>query len=248
MESNLIEIRKLNLQLEKVLLMNEFNFILNKNERIGITGPSGCGKSTFIKSLIKNKFPSGSKIDTYIKVNPLKSSYIPQNSGLLPWFSLKENIFIFSKDEKKIDIITETFNLKNSLHNFPSQLSGGEYQRATLLTAIINNPTLFIADEPLTELDLSNKWHLLHYWSNFMKQKHSSLILVSHDIETLLYLCDKIIVLSDKPSKVISEIEIKEKHPRTKDFITSATFMEKKKILLENLDKNNFIDVMQTDF
>lgn len=175
MEQTILNIENLNLSIENNILLNDFNLSITKGQRIGITGPSGCGKSTLIKSIIYNGFPKGSNVKTFEKLDSLKSSYIPQNSGLLPWFSLQRNIDIFSNSANITNETIKSFNLKNSLSNFPHQLSGGEYQRATLLTAIVNNPNLFIADEPLTELDLRNKWHLLKYWSEYIKQNNSSL-------------------------------------------------------------------------
>lgn len=238
MEQTILNIENLNLSIENNILLNDFNLSITKGQRIGITGPSGCGKSTLIKSIINNGFPKGSNVKTFEKLDSLKSSYIPQNSGLLPWFSLQKNIDIFSNSTNITNEIIKSFNLKNSLSNFPHQLSGGEYQRATLLTAIVNNPNLFIADEPLTELDISNKWKLLSFWSKVIKMNNSSLLLVSHEIETLLYLCDRVIVLSDKPTKTTKEIEINIGHPRTIHFLTSDIFTAIKKELLEVLNQS----------
>ncbi len=237
MTNTIFKIKNLNLVIDNHNLLNQFSFDFLKGERVGLTGPSGCGKSTFIKSIINNSFPKKSTYDFFSNNSIIISSYIPQNNGLLPWFSLKKNLSIFSKDTSFTENVVEHFSLKNSLYNFPHQLSGGEYQRATLANALINKPDLYIADEPLTELDITNKWKLLSFWSKHILNTNASLLLVSHDIETLSYLCDRIIVLSDKPSIIIKEIVIYSQHPRNLDFLVSTEFIDAKKELLKIISK-----------
>lgn len=232
----IIEIEQLNLKINSIELLKDFSFQLHKGQRIGITGPSGCGKSTLIKSLIKNTFPVGTTFLTFRKKGSSIYSYIPQSNGLLPWFSLKRNLRIFTKDNTLYTQVIQQFKLSNSLNNFPHQLSGGEYQRALLAAAIINCPDVYLVDEPLTELDITNKWDLLSFWSNQIRNAEATLLLVSHDIETLIYLCDKVIVLSDKPSRVIKEFAVTEPHPRQLDFLVSDTFTNSKKHLLKTIE------------
>jgi len=206
--SNLIHIESLNLKINELELCNNLSFILKENIRIGITGPSGCGKTTFIKSIVKDDVPNSSTYKIFETNTHLPYSYVPQSSGLLPWFSLKKNVEIYGKVKSLTEDVIALFGLNNRLDVFPNQLSGGEYQRAILALAIINRPKIFVADEPLTQLDFSNKWKLLEYWSSKIKEFGASLILVSHDLQTLIYLCDKILILTDKPFVISSEVLI----------------------------------------
>jgi ABC-type nitrate/sulfonate/bicarbonate transport system ATPase subunit len=139
----------------------------------------------------------------------------------------------FQKNQPLYEETIDKFKLNKCINNFPHQLSGGEYQRGILASAIIYQPNVFFADVPLTELDIVNKWGLMSFWSEKIKESEAALILISHDIDTLLYLCDRIIVLSDKPSKILKEFSINIPHVRDIDFLVSDGFIDSKKQLLD---------------
>jgi sulfonate transport system ATP-binding protein len=233
MQNQIVYIKGLNLKIGKQKLTSDLSLTIKKGQRIGITGPSGCGKTTLLKSILRNDISKGSEFEVFEINSELNISYMPQSTGLLPWFSLKKNLDTYKKSDELYEEVLEQFNLNANVNSFPKHLSGGEYQRAILASAIINKPELFIADEPLTELDLSNKWKFLKYWSEKIKEFESSLVLVSHDIETLIYLCDTIIVLTDKPSKIKKELRINTEHPRAIEYLVSEEFIKTKKELLE---------------
>jgi ABC-type nitrate/sulfonate/bicarbonate transport system ATPase subunit len=235
----LIDIEQLNLKINNIDLLQNFSIKILKGERIGITGPSGCGKSTLLKSLINGIFPKNSNAGKFFKDKNLQYSYIPQTNGLLPWYSLMRNLDIFKIDESLYAETITKFKLNNCINNFPHQLSGGEYQRSVLASAIIHKPDVFLADEPLTELDIVNKWELLSFWSEKIEQSNATLFLISHDIDTLLYLCDKIIVLSDKPAQILNKFSVSVPHVRNIDFLVSESFVTSKKQLLESIQRNN---------
>jgi len=236
MSRTLVEIEDLNLHIDRVALTTGLSLTVAEGDRLGITGPSGCGKSTLLKAITSRIVPRGS---TFAKFEVPKGlvSYVPQANGLLPWFSLKRNLAIYSRATlTDSDATIKAFQLTKNLGSFPHQLSGGEYQRAILAAAIINRPPLFLADEPLTELDISSKWDLLRYWSNEILANDSSLLVVSHDLETLLYMCNTVIVLSDKPSMIKKAISIESEHPRDLNFLLSNAFLKAKSELLECID------------
>lgn len=232
MSFTILKIEGLSLRIRNIELLRDFSFNLAACERVGITGPSGCGKSTLLRSVVKNELPDSSVFKEFTIRNDLTYSYIPQSDGLLPWFSLGRNLKIFGRDRSFLGEVIKTFKLGDRLQSFPHELSGGEYQRSILAAAIANTPTIYLADEPLTELDISNKWELLPFWSRRIHHDNAALILVSHDIETLIFMSDRVVVLSDKPSKVLDILTIDEPHPRSLDFIFSSQFVEYKKRLL----------------
>jgi ABC-type nitrate/sulfonate/bicarbonate transport system ATPase subunit len=232
MSRPLIDIEALNLCIDGIPLTSGISLALAEGERVGITGPSGCGKSTLLKAIVSGELPTGSTFGKFDVANVLLS-YVPQSNGLLPWFSLKKNLALYSNElPGDTEETIEVFELTRNLGSFPHQLSGGEYQRAVLAAAIINRPCIFFADEPLTELDISKKWDLLHYWSKKILSFDCSLLLVSHDLETLLYLCNKVIVLSDKPSEIKKIISVGTEHPRALSFLLSEAFVKAKAELL----------------
>jgi NitT/TauT family transport system ATP-binding protein len=237
MSNSVIEIKNLYLKIKGNDLLSGFSLKIEKDERIGITGPSGCGKSTLLKSIVKGSFPDGSHVEKFQKNSDFVYAYVPQTNGLLPWYSLRRNLNIFKKDVSLYKETLNQFKLNDCIDNFPHQLSGGEFQRSILASAIINQPDVFFADEPLTELDIVNKWNLLSFWSELIRLSNAALLLISHDVDTLLYLCDRIIVLSDKPAKVLNEFVIDTPHVRNIDFLVSESFIESKKQLLESIQR-----------
>ncbi len=238
---NLIKIENLNLSIiQEKPLLEEFNLTLKENQRIGITGPSGCGKTTLLKSLVTGK---PSKFSTFHKFyieeslnGQQKIGYSPQSNGFMPWFTIQKSFKIFNcKNSLYLEII-EKFGLADCLKKYPIDLSGGEYQRAILAWNLILNPFLYLADEPLTEVDIQRKWRVLEYWSEYINMQQASLVLISHDIDTLLYLCDYILVLSGSPAKCKKVVKLNSpeyQHPR--DIRSSILDVKREELIQEIL-------------
>jgi sulfonate transport system ATP-binding protein len=220
---NLITISNLFLALDRIELLREFSLTLPQKTRIGITGPSGCGKSTLLRSLIHKAPPSRSRFEEF-RVNlhdEQRIGYVPQAGGLLPWYSLHRNLSIFvphfsdiEESDEGLREVLQAMGLLERSGYFPDQLSSGEAQRALLACGIVTKPTMFLADEPLTEVDLRRKWQILEYWSTRIAELGSALLLVSHDVDVLLYLCDEIIVLDGTPAYVTQRFNLTALHPR----------------------------------
>jgi ABC-type nitrate/sulfonate/bicarbonate transport system ATPase subunit len=231
----LIDIIKLDLSIENQSLLKGFDFSISKGKRIGITGPSGCGKTTLLRSIISGKFPDNSEYDKFEIQNINRIGYLPQSDGLLPWFTVRKNLNIYSYESSNANEIIKNLEIENCVDNFPNEISGGENQRALLCCSILSKPDLFIADEPLTEVDLEKKWKILEYWSKTISDSKASLILISHDVDTLTYLCDEIILLSEKPSRIIKTISNNTKYPRKqKDIVDSKVRKEIFDSILKN--------------
>jgi ABC-type nitrate/sulfonate/bicarbonate transport system ATPase subunit len=218
----LITISKLALRLGRLDLLCGFSLGLTEKKRIGITGPSGCGKTTLFRSIIKKHPPDGSKFEEFqINFGGRRVGYVPQSGGLLPWYSVHRNLRYFAAHKGQVEEVDAyiaevgaALELTERMSHFPDQLSGGERQRALLACGMATEPVLFLADEPLTEVDLEKKWRLIQHWSNWMIQHGSSLLLISHDIDVLLYLCDEIIVLEGRPARPAYRFDLDIPHPR----------------------------------
>lgn len=155
-----------------VLALSNVTLNIEKGEFVFLVGPSGAGKSTFIKLLLKELEPTSGKIfinDT--NITTLKRKEIPyyrrkigvvfQDFRLIPTLNVYENVAFAMRVveaphreiRKKVPIVLSMVGLSNKFRAFPHQLSGGEQQRISLARAIVNNPTLLIADEPTGNLD-----------------------------------------------------------------------------------------------
>lgn len=156
----------------KVFALSNVTLNIEKGEFVFLVGPSGAGKSTFIKLLLKELDPTnGNILINDINITTLKRKEIPfyrrkigvvfQDFRLIPTLNVYENVAFAMRVveaphreiRKKVPIVLSMVGLSNKFRAFPHQLSGGEQQRVSLARAIVNNPTLLIADEPTGNLD-----------------------------------------------------------------------------------------------
>jgi cell division transport system ATP-binding protein len=156
----------------KIFALSNVTLNIEKGEFVFLVGPSGAGKSTFIKLLLKELEPTnGNILINDINITTLKRKEIPyyrrkigvvfQDFRLIPTLNVYENVAFAMRVveaphreiRKKVPIVLSMVGLSNKFRAFPHQLSGGEQQRVSLARAIVNNPTLLIADEPTGNLD-----------------------------------------------------------------------------------------------
>ena len=100
------------------------------------------------------------------------------------------------------------------MDKFPSMLSGGERQRVAIARALAVDPKIILMDEPFAALDLNTRQHLRNEIITIWKKTRKTIVFVTHDIDEALILADRIVLLSDKPTRVLETIEINEKRPR----------------------------------
>lgn len=197
-----------------VTALDNVSFSVNKGEFVAIIGPSGSGKSTLLHIIGGVDKPSSGKVfvdntDIY-KLNESQLAIfrrrqiglIYQFYNLIPVLNVKENITLpllldgRTTDEKHLDEIIGTLGLEGRLNHLPNQLSGGQQQRVSIGRALINNPSLVLADEPTGNLDSKNSEeivNLLKLYNNMYKQ---TLILITHD-ERIALQANRIISIED---------------------------------------------------
>lgn len=242
-QARLVDIEGVRLRIADRTLIEDFTLQLEGGERIGLTGPSGSGKTTMLRSIVGRQLTAGSTADRF-ELAPCRVGYVPQRGGLLPWYSVRRNLKVFipldegNKEKWCEEVLTYT-ELEHIHATFPDQLSGGELQRARLACAFAAKPSLFCADEPLTEVGLQQKWRLIERWSTEMNRTSAALILVSHDLDTLLYLCDIVLILSGtagQPAKTIATVDVpRRSHPRNLADLKSPEFERLRRMMIDTL-------------
>lgn len=185
---------------ETLNILKGINFTVNNRETISITGESGSGKSTFLNMLGGlDSATQGTVVINGVDITKLDEDqittfrnktigFIFQSHYLLEEFNAIENVMmpylIDNFDKKKAKYHAENLldfmGLKDRLHHYPSQLSGGEKQRVAIARAFINNPSLILADEPTGNLDEKNALKVLELLFDITNQKSHALIVVSH--------------------------------------------------------------------
>ncbi len=180
--------------------LHDINIQVMEGDFVAVMGPSGSGKSTFINNISTIDIPSGGKV--FINGKEIRSmganeigrfrfqnlGFIFQDFNLLDTHTLYENIAMpmalahKSKEviEKRVNELAEKMNITPFLHKFPYECSGGQRQRAAICRALVNNPSIIVADEPTGNLDSQNSAELMKIFSDLNKEG-VTIVMVTHD-------------------------------------------------------------------
>ena len=211
----MITLKGLTVKFDNTTILEDINLELPQCITCALIGPSGCGKSTLLNVLSGlNTNYLGDVFINERKPSPKAQTigYIPQNYGLLPWLTVKENILLGLKIKKvkprnlPEDLI-ENLGLSELLNRYPNKLSGGQRQRVSLARAFALKTDLLLMDEPFSALDAITREEMQDVFIDLWNKKQVSTILVTHYVEEALYLGQKIIVMSTKPGKIYKLID-----------------------------------------
>ena len=198
----------------KVDAIKNINLSINKGEFVAIVGPSGSGKSTLLHLLGGVDKPTSGKVyindvDIYTLKEKDLSIFRRRNVGLIyqfynliPVLSVKENILLPAElDNRKIDKdylddLLKTLGLKERANHLPNELSGGKQQRTSIGRALINRPSIVLADEPTGNLDSKNSKEVLELLKLSVRKYNQTLIMITHDPSIALQ-ADRVITIED---------------------------------------------------
>jgi len=188
-------------------ILKDININFGKNEIVSIIGPSGCGKTTLLNliSSLDKEFHGKIEFDKKNQIENL--GFMFQDSRLLPWLSVKDNICLVQKekDEDKIENMLHKVGLDRYINAKTNELSGGMKRRVALIRAFINNPEVLLLDEPFISLDAPTAKNLRILFLEFYKQNPTNTIFITHDLQEALSVSDRIIFLSYKPTTILYE-------------------------------------------
>ncbi|MFT4100896.1 MAG: ABC transporter ATP-binding protein [Burkholderiaceae bacterium] len=205
-------------------VLDDVDLRVEPGEFVALLGPSGCGKSTLLRLVAGLEKATAGRIaqqDQPITRPDPSRIVVFQDPTLFPWRTVRDNVALglqargeLAARGHRIDEVLRLVGLDAFAGSYPHQLSGGMAQRAALARALVNDPRLLILDEPLGKLDsltrLAMQTELLSLWQ---RQRFSAL-LVTHDVEEALFLADRVIILSDRPARVLAQLVVDLPHPR----------------------------------
>lgn len=202
-----------------------------KDELVAVTGPSGCGKSTLLRimgGLVKATSGSVKVMDSEVAGPRDDVSMVFQNFVLLPWRTSLENVAFGLSSRKdltdgqkkeKAQQALEIAGLTGFEHVYPGELSGGMKQRVGVARALATDPKVLLMDEPFSSLDDLTAERLRRETYTLLINPQTSVqtvVLVSHNVEEIIELADKVVVLSARPGRVKGELTVDLPRPRNK--------------------------------
>lgn len=206
-------------------ILHALDLSIPSGQFVAIVGPSGSGKSTLLGLLAGLDAPSTGQIvidgtditqlgeDQLAKLRSEKIGFVFQFFHLVPSLTAFENILVPMEIAGRRDAVTrarqllEEVGLSDRGHHYPSQLSGGEQQRVAIARALANDPPIVLADEPTGNLDSSTGKHIIEILLEVRRIRHSTLVLVTHDVE-LAALADTRLVLRDGRPVMTPAVEV----------------------------------------
>ena len=198
-----------------------------------VLGPSGCGKTTLLNILAGLREVEQGALETE------NASYLFQEPRLLPWLTVYQNIALVLADKltqktmaERVDQLITAVGLQEFSAYLPNQLSGGMKQRVALARAFAYEAPLLLMDEPFKSLDLKARYRLMQDFLVLWQQQRRTVVMVTHDVREAVWLGERIILLSDKPTRVLEEIMV----PFSlEDRFSNKSLLELEQTLIEKL-------------
>lgn len=245
-------------------IIREFSLTVRPGELTVMVGPSGCGKSTLVNLVAGFDKPDSGEIrlDGRRVSGPGHDRMVVfQETALIPWQTTYKNV-IFGptlRGERSAKEIAEEANaildkvgLREFKDKYPLQLSGGMQRRAELARAMINHPRLMIMDEPFRGLDAMSRELMQEFFVRLFEENRRTNLFVTSEIEEAIFLADRLIVLSNRPTSVRKVINIELPRPRNSHMLNSEEAYQYKReameILHEEALKNFNLEASKAQF
>lgn len=208
-------------------VLKDLTFDVNEGEFLCIVGPSGCGKTTLLKLICGLELPSAGKVLVYNAIpDPMKQKFgvIFQEDSLLPWRTVLGNVKfgleLKGHPEGEIEEISKEYielvGLQGFESYFPHQISGGMKKKVAIARALSIDPDIILMDEPFADLDAQTRSlmqrELLRIWSKLSK----TVVLITHNVEEAVFLAQRVVVLTRRPSKVKQIVNVDMPYPRAR--------------------------------
>lgn len=221
MSENEVKVRVTNMtkKFGDLLVLDNISFNVNKGEFLCVVGPTGCGKTTFLNCVTKLKAYELTSGEILINGEPVdlqkhNVAYIFQEYSSFPWFTVEENIAYGLKIKKlpkeeiqaSVDEMLELVGLTEYRNYYPGQLSASMLQRVSIARAYAVKPELLLMDEPYGQLDNELRYKLEDELIKLWQRTKTTVIFITHNIEEAVYLSEKILVLTNKPTTIKKEI------------------------------------------
>ncbi|WEK43166.1 MAG: ABC transporter ATP-binding protein [Candidatus Sphingomonas colombiensis] len=207
------------------IVIADVGAIVRDHEFVSVLGPSGCGKSTLLRLIAGLEPIDGGEVRLFnvpVSAPAADVGFVFQTSNLLPWLDVRGNLLLGvdldrsarRPSEEDLAALIDTLGLFGFEASFPHELSGGMRHRVAIGQALIRNPRILLMDEPFGALDALTRDRLNMELLRIWQRDRKTVMLVTHSIAEAVLLSDRVIVMSERPSRVLEEVTIDLPRPR----------------------------------
>lgn len=226
---------------DTVQALTQVSLSVHREETVAIVGPSGCGKSTLLRLIAGVEKPSGGTIEHETTDEGFIVGYVFQDSSLMPWRTVYDNIklpleVVKKKSPAMIEKLLEMTRMRGFERSYPIELSGGMQRRVSIARAFVHEPLIVLMDEPFTGVDELSKEALQHELGTMIRDLRATALLVTHDIEEAVFLSNRILIMSPRPGTLVEEVRVdlprrRDPSMRTKEAFFAAASKVREKLL-----------------
>lgn len=220
-----VQAKHLTKRFGELTVLDDVSFDVRDGEFLCIVGPTGCGKTTFLNCLTGiYDTTKGEILVDGERINCRKNniSYIMQESSAMDWLTVEQNVRFGLEIKKqppavvkeRTEEMLEIVGLKEYRKYYPRQLSVSMLQRTVIARAFATYPELLLMDEPYGQLDLDLRFKLEDELLKLWKKTGTTVIFITHNVEEAVYLGERIMILTNKPTKVKTILDCELSHPR----------------------------------
>jgi len=220
-------------------LYENFDLDIPKGKIVSVFGPNGCGKSTLI-NMVAGLIPmdGGEALFDGKTLRETQIGYVFQNyrEALLPWKRAADNIRYALRlagrsradTEARLEELVRSFDVRFDLNRYPYELSGGQQQLVSIMRALAPEPEVLFLDEPFSALDYEMTLFMRDKLQAIFQQTGTTMVLVSHDLEEAVYIADRVLLLTRRPTRIAAWVDIDVPRPRDAGTLADPHFVELK--------------------
>ena len=234
----------------RVRALQSINLTIMEGDFVCIVGPSGCGKSTFLRLLAGlDDVTSGTMLlDGKAITGPSRDlGIVFQDATLLPWLTVADNVALPGRvggrrggDKERVQKLLEMVGLNAFGDKYPYELSGGMQQRAAICRALLRDPRALLMDEPFGALDALTRERMNLELQRIWLSSHKTVVLITHSISELVFLGDRVIVMSPRPGRVLKDFRVNLSRPRSfKETMSDPEYIRLTNDIRAHLDRGD---------